>query len=100
MLYQVALHTMQLTGSSNKKDLTTQYHKLARIHHPDKGGSTNAFQLLGTAYQALMESNATANTHDEFGTYWFSSQADGGYMSYEDSSSENESDDDDYSWIN
>ena len=38
----------------NKRSLTRRYRKLAREHHPDKGGSQDKFVELSEAYQALL----------------------------------------------
>lgn len=38
-----------------KKELVKRYRELARKHHPDKGGSHEAFVSLNNAFQALLE---------------------------------------------
>ena len=37
-------------------DLKKEYFRLAKIHHPDKGGSTEAFQDLQNEYEKLLKS--------------------------------------------
>lgn len=37
-----------------RKGVTRRYRKLAKKHHPDKGGSNEAFVLLNDAYQRLL----------------------------------------------
>ena len=39
----------------DKRSLTRKFRKLARKHHPDKGGSHDRFVELSEAYQALLE---------------------------------------------
>ena len=39
----------------DKKDLTRQFRKLAREHHPDKGGDHDEFVKINDAYQALLK---------------------------------------------
>ena len=38
-----------------KKTLTRAFRKLARKHHPDKGGDHDKFVEINDAYQALLE---------------------------------------------
>ncbi len=44
----------------NKRALTRRFRKLARKHHPDKGGNHDKFVELSNAYQALL-SKITSN---------------------------------------
>jgi curved DNA-binding protein CbpA len=39
----------------DKKALTREFRRLARQHHPDRGGSHERFVELGNAYQTLLE---------------------------------------------
>ena len=39
-----------------KQELTKRYRKLARDHHPDKGGSHDKFVELSNAYKSLLDS--------------------------------------------
>ena len=39
----------------SKRDLTGRFRKLAREHHPDKGGDHDRFVEINEAYQALLE---------------------------------------------
>jgi len=54
-----ALKIFNLTAkdleSMDKKDLTREFRRLARQHHPDRGGSHDRFVELNNAYQALLE---------------------------------------------
>ncbi|WP_035237325.1 DnaJ domain-containing protein [Desulfobacter vibrioformis] len=47
--------TAQVLASMDKKDLTREFRRLARQHHPDRGGSHDRFVELSNAYQALLE---------------------------------------------
>jgi len=43
----------ELRKSESFEDLKKEYHNLARIHHPDKGGDTGIFQRLSNLYEEL-----------------------------------------------
>tara|TARA_R110000823_G_scaffold24686_3_gene73307 strand:- start:1805 stop:2164 length:360 start_codon:yes stop_codon:yes gene_type:complete len=45
-----------LRRSKSQEELKKEYIKLARIYHPDKGGSTSMFQRLQNVYQRLCNS--------------------------------------------
>ena len=47
--------TAKALASMDKKDLTREFRRLAREHHPDRGGSHDRFVELSNAYQALLE---------------------------------------------
>ncbi|PIE63356.1 MAG: molecular chaperone DnaJ [Desulfobacter postgatei] len=47
--------TAKALESMDKKDLTREFRRLAREHHPDRGGSHDMFVELGNAYEALLE---------------------------------------------
>jgi len=47
--------TTKALESMDKKDLTRAFRRLARQHHPDRGGSHDKFVELNNAYQALLE---------------------------------------------
>ena len=42
-----------LRKSESFEDLKKEYHNLAKIHHPDKGGNTEIFQRLSNLYDEL-----------------------------------------------
>tara|TARA_A100001015_G_scaffold237997_2_gene270767 strand:+ start:340 stop:1158 length:819 start_codon:yes stop_codon:yes gene_type:complete len=44
----------------NMDILKKQYHKMCKIHHPDKGGDTNHFKLIQEAYETLSDENKRA----------------------------------------
>tara|TARA_R110000787_G_scaffold7376_1_gene25255 strand:- start:228 stop:593 length:366 start_codon:yes stop_codon:yes gene_type:complete len=45
-----------LRRSKSQEELRKEYHKLCRIHHPDKGGKTSMFQRLQNLYERLCSS--------------------------------------------
>lgn len=47
--------TAKTLESMDKQDLTREFRRLARQHHPDRGGSHDRFVELNNAYQALLE---------------------------------------------
>ena len=47
--------TAKALESMDRKDLTREFKRLARQHHPDKGGSHDRFVDLSNAYQALLK---------------------------------------------
>jgi hypothetical protein len=47
--------TARTLESMDKKALTREFRRLARQHHPDRGGSHERFVELGNAYQTLLE---------------------------------------------
>ena len=42
--------------SKSAEELRKEYHKLCRIHHPDKGGKKSMFQRLQNLYERLCNS--------------------------------------------
>lgn len=44
---------MPLRKSKSQEELRKNYFKLARIHHPDKGGEKTMFQRLQNCYERL-----------------------------------------------
>jgi curved DNA-binding protein CbpA len=45
-----ALNVLNISKDTSNTDARRAYFKLARVHHPDKGGSTAMFQRVKTAY--------------------------------------------------
>ena len=41
--------------NAEMKDIKKAFHKLARTHHPDRGGDTEKFQEIQTAYEVLSD---------------------------------------------
>ena len=46
-----ALNVLNITFDTSKKDARRAFMRLARMHHPDKGGNTATFQRLTAAYE-------------------------------------------------
>lgn len=51
-----AIKTLELTGKTplTLKDVKRHYQRLASIHHPDKGGTSEKFSSIKKAYQDLI----------------------------------------------
>lgn len=54
MTYRDALVFMNLSPGCTQNDITAQYRRLARIYHPDAGGSCERFIQLQKARQVLL----------------------------------------------
>lgn len=52
---------------ASKMDIKRAYFKLAKIHHPDKGGDSEKFSGIHRAYQVLMD-DEKRTVYDETGT--------------------------------
>lgn len=50
------LRILELPESAEKEQIRRQYKKLARLRHPDTGGTITEMQLLNEAYRSLMDS--------------------------------------------
>ena len=48
-----ALNVLNITFDTSKKDARRAFMRLARMHHPDKGGNTATFQRLTAAYERV-----------------------------------------------
>jgi DnaJ-class molecular chaperone len=46
-----------INKNASEEDIKQSYRKLAREHHPDKGGDKNLFQEIQEAYETLSDSN-------------------------------------------
>ena len=49
------LATLELDESADAKTIRAQYRRLAMTHHPDKGGDSERFQQITSAYQRLRQ---------------------------------------------
>lgn len=52
--------TLGVSESANQDEIKKAYRKLANQHHPDKGGDTNRFQQIQSAYETLSDNNRRA----------------------------------------
>jgi len=50
-----ALLALGLSDPVNDHEIKTCYHRLVKIHHPDKGGDTVKIQTINDAYSCLMK---------------------------------------------
>lgn len=48
-----ALSLLNLTANSTTDEIKSVYRKLAKVHHPDRGGSKDNFLKLNAAYETL-----------------------------------------------
>src|SRR3989338_8845691 len=44
-----------VSRQANLKEIRSQYHRLALLHHPDRGGNSERFALISTAYEVLSD---------------------------------------------
>src|SRR3989338_4135261 len=54
-------------NKASKDEIKKAFHKLAREHHPDLGGSEAKFKEINEAYQVLSDDSKRAQ-YDRFGT--------------------------------
>jgi curved DNA-binding protein len=52
--------TLGVAENANADEIKKAYRKLANQHHPDKGGDTNRFQQIQSAYDVLSDDNRRA----------------------------------------
>jgi len=52
--------TLGVAENANADEIKKAYRKLANQHHPDKGGDTNRFQQIQSAYDILSDDNRRA----------------------------------------
>lgn len=52
--------TLGISESASQDEIKKAYRKLANQHHPDKGGDTNRFQQIQSAYETLGDNNRRA----------------------------------------
>lgn len=50
-----ALNIMNLPTLVTQKDIKSQYHFLAKKHHPDLGGNPSRMEEISSAYTLLMQ---------------------------------------------
>ena len=56
VVYKIPKEFNTLRRSTSEEELRKEYRKLAKIHHPDKGGSNSMFQRLHNLYERLCAS--------------------------------------------
>jgi len=52
--------TLGVSESASQDEIKKAYRKMANQHHPDKGGDTNRFQQIQSAYETLSDDNRRA----------------------------------------
>lgn len=52
---QVALAILDLKEPTNNSEIKSRYRRLAKAHHPDKGGQTSKAQEINEAYKFLIK---------------------------------------------
>lgn len=53
--------TLGISKSASDDEIKSAYRKLARSHHPDKGGDKDAFQQIQEAYEVLSDNSKRRN---------------------------------------
>ena len=67
-----------LTKDASDSDIKKAYYKLAKVHHPDKGGDPEKFKKVQEAYEILSDPQKREN-FDRFGTAEAPPQTHGGF---------------------
>jgi len=57
---------LELEPDATENDIKKSYHKLARTHHPDKGGDPETFKAITLAYEVLSDPDRRQR-YDKFG---------------------------------
>lgn len=57
--------TLGISENANQDEIKKAYRKLANQHHPDKGGDTNKFQQIQSAYETLSDNQKRAQYDSE-----------------------------------
>ena len=55
MRIETAYAMLELTFPSTRDEVKKAFHRLAHIHHPDKGGNAEDFKRINGAYQFLIQ---------------------------------------------
>lgn len=61
-----------VSKSATDEEIKTAYRKLAKRHHPDKGGDKNKFQEIQKAYETLSDPNKKGDYNNSFSQQPFS----------------------------
>eukprot|EP00535_Pseudo-nitzschia_heimii_P009823 CAMPEP_0197174288 /NCGR_PEP_ID=MMETSP1423-20130617/874_1 /TAXON_ID=476441 /ORGANISM="Pseudo-nitzschia heimii, Strain UNC1101" /LENGTH=469 /DNA_ID=CAMNT_0042623199 /DNA_START=262 /DNA_END=1671 /DNA_ORIENTATION=+ len=51
-----------VTENAGAAEIKTAYRRLARLHHPDRGGQSNRFEEIARAYRSLLSSAASQSS--------------------------------------
>ncbi len=69
-------NTLGIPYGSSKDEIKKAFRRLAHIHHPDKGGSSQKFSEISSAYSRLMKedhqpiNNTKRNGFDHVNDFW------------------------------
>ena len=94
--------TLGIPIGSGADAIKNAYRKLAKIHHPDLGGSSERFVRIQKAYENLMEAGdtqrssadrATSSTSSSSSSYWRAWESDGSWWNTTNSSKYTSEDD-------
>jgi DnaJ-class molecular chaperone len=55
--YHASLKVLGLAPPVTRDEIQTAYRTLARVHHPDAGGSADEFRRIESAYRTALELN-------------------------------------------
>jgi DnaJ-class molecular chaperone len=58
-----------ISKSASDDEIKNSYRKLARTHHPDKGGDKDKFQKIQEAYETLSDPNKRHNYDNPGGNF-------------------------------
>ena len=61
---QTAMRLLNLENGFTAKELKTAYRKMAKLYHPDVGGSSHMFKLINDAYE-LLKSGGGSNSSEK-----------------------------------
>lgn len=73
--------TLGLHVSASEEDVKKAYRKLARIHHPDKGGDVTKFQEIQSAYDMIKKGDAAENEFN-FDDYFSRTTSEDGWFEF------------------
>lgn len=60
---------LQISPGATPEEIKKAYHKMAHIHHPDKGGDKKKFIEVKNAYEALMKNPGNGGDEKPFRSY-------------------------------
>jgi hypothetical protein len=64
---QSAHEILGLQPDASFAEIKKAYRRLARVHHPDKGGSAEVFERISRAYRSLIVTSSSSSSYSEKG---------------------------------